>query len=474
VIRSLRTRLLVGIIGAMVFLLTVFSLLLYVVIARALVSQFDTSLASIAEILAGSIERDEGQIEVDLEAQRMPEFQNAGYPTCYELWRDDGTVLAKSPLLGERDLPRPEGPGRTAAYATLQDVGGKPQRAIGLTFAPRSADREGETDVRPANAEALTLAIARDASDLRGQLRSLRWLLLTASTAVIALSLLVAVCVVGRGLRPLNAVAAEIAAIGADDLTTRISAERVPTEATPIKDRLNELLSRLEASFKRERQFNADVAHELRTPLAGMRSTIEVAMARTRDPAEYRAALSDCLDIAQGMQSVVNNLLMLARLDARQITLQTEEIRLAELVNSCWRASADRAYERQVTFENGIPAEMTCRSDREQLAMVFSNLLDNAVEYADEGGRIWTAAQQSEGSIEVAISNTGCQLTADQVTHVFDSFWRGDSSRVATGTHCGLGLPLVQRLIRALGGNAVAELQPGGVFAVRLTFPIRV
>jgi signal transduction histidine kinase len=452
----------------------VFSLLLYALIAGALVNQFDASLASIAQILAASVERDEEQIEMDREVQQMPEFQRSGLSTYYELWRPDGTVAEKSPLLGARDLPRPTGSARTPAFVPLQDGAGKPLRAIGLTFVPRIADREGEQNaLPPASGETLTLAVARDAGDLQRQLRSLRWLLAIASAVVIGLSVLIGTLVVGRGLRPLRLIAAEIGGVKADDLATRIGTERMPAEAIPIKDRLNELLSRLEASFNRERQFNADVAHELRTPLAGIRSTIEVTLARTRDPAEYRAALSDCLEITEGMQSVVSNLLMLARLDARQITFRTEDVRLAELVNGCWRPFADKAFGREIVFENGIPADMTCQLDREHLSMVLSNLLDNAVEYTDERGRIWAAARQADDSVKVMISNTGCQLSAEQVPHVFDFFWRGDSSRLGTGTHCGLGLALVQRLIRALGGHTTVELQPGGIFTIRLVFPIR-
>jgi len=464
---------LAGIVGGMVFLLTVFSLLLYATIAGALTGQFDESLASIAQILATSVERDEDQIEMDLAVQQMPELQNSGQPTYYELRRRDGTVVAKSPLLEARDLPYPQSPEKTPVFTTSQNPGGRPLRAVGLTFAPRNADREGdEATAQPADGEAITLAVARDATDLQRQLRSLRWLLMAASGVVTGLSVLIGTLIVGRGLRPLRLIASEIAAVNVDDLTTRIEAEHAPAEAVPIRDRLNDLLSRVEASFNRERQFNADVAHELRTPLAGIRSTIEVALARTRDSADYEAALSDCLEIAAGMQSVVNNLLMLARLDARQITFKTEEARPAEMVNNCWRPLGDRAYERDVIFENGIAGGMAFPSDREHLSMVLSNVLDNAVEYTNEGGRIWTTAQRTEGSMEITVSNTGCRLTAEQVAHVFDCFWRGDSSRVGTGAHCGLGLALVHRLVRALGGHATAELQPGGIFTVQLTFPI--
>jgi signal transduction histidine kinase len=472
--RSLQTRLLTGIIGGMVLLLTIFSLLLYTLIARDLLNQFDASLASIAQILAASVEPNEDRIEVDLAIQQMPDFRDSGQRTYYELWRPDGTVAQKSPLLGSRDLPRLASSWRRPAFLPARDRGDRPQRAVGLIFVPRSAEHEGEQAAsQPADGEALTLVVARDASELQRQLRSLRWLLGTASAVVIALSVLIGALVVGRGLRPLHLMAAEIGAIKVDDLTARIGAKCWPAEVVPIQDRLNELLSRLEASFNRERRFNADVAHELRTPLAGIRSTIEVALARTRDSADYRAALSDCLEITQGMQSVVSHLLMLARLDARQIIFKAEPIRLAELVNACWRPFADSAYGREIVFENSIAANIVFPSDREHLSMVLSNLLDNAVEYADEGGHIWTTAQQTEHSVEITVSNTGCQLTAEQIPHVFDVFWRGDSSRMGTGTHCGLGLALVQRLIRALGGQVTAEIQPSGLFTIQLILPIR-
>ncbi len=171
------------------------------------------------------------------------------------------------------------------------------------------------------------------------------------------------------------------------------------------------------------------------------------------------------------MQTMVNNLLMLARLDARQISFHTEQIRLAELVNSCWRPFSDEALERQITFDNRIDPGTTCESDRQNLSIVLSNVLDNAVEYANEGGQIWTTARRKDNSVQVSVFNTGCQLNAEQASHVFDCFWRGDSSRKDAGVHCGLGLALVEKIIQGLGGSASAEVQPGGIFTVRLIIP---
>ncbi|MCP4259445.1 MAG: GHKL domain-containing protein [Planctomycetes bacterium] len=486
--RSLRTRLLIGIIIGMILLLTIFSLLIYVVIRSTLVKQFDTSLTSVAQILAASVEIDGDEIELDFEAQQMPEFLNAEHPTHYQLWAADGTVIAKSPLLGLENLLRVVGPLNAVVPGISRDKNGQPQRTVGITFIPRLADSHDEDEdeddgdkdkdediqdyLSPENVQALTLVVARDVSDLYGQLGFLRWLLLNASAAVIALSCILAAVIVRRGLRPLNAIAAEIATIKEDSLTTRITTEDVPTEVVQIKKRLNELLSRLQASFNRERQFNADVAHELRTPLSGLLSTIEVTLTRNRDNDEYKRVLFDCQAIVESMQMMVSNLLMLARLDAKQISFQTEKIRLDELVNSCWKPFSEKALERQVKFENNIKTETTCESDRQNLSIVLSNVFANAVEYADKGGQIRSIACRKDDSLEITVSNTGCKLTTDQVSKVFDCFWRDDLSRTDTGTHCGLGLALVLKLVRALNGNVIAELQPGGIFVVRIILPV--
>ncbi len=470
--RSLRARLLAGIIGGMALLLTVFSLLIYGAIRSALVEQFDASLASVAQILAASVERDKDEIDLELDVQKMPEFQNTRHPTRYQIWRSDGTVAAKSPLLGTCDLSRVAGALNAPVFAASKNEAGQPQRMVGLTFVPRIASSDEQDSRQPANVQPLTLAVARDAEELYEQLRFLYWLLLIASGAVITLSFVIAAVIVRNGLRPLNSIAAEIATITEDNLTTRITAEHVPVEVVPIKNRLNELMSRLEASFNKERQFNADVAHELRTPLAGIRSTIEVTLARSRDATEYQEALSCCLEISKNMQSMVGNLLALARLDARQTSFHVEQIKIGELIDACWDSYSDKALYREIAFDNRVDPEMTLETDRQNLSIILSNILENATEYADKGGRIWVAACRKEESVEISISNTGCKLTSEQVSHVFDVFWRGDSSRTAAGVHCGLGLALVQKLTRALGGRAAAHLQPVGIFTLQLTLPL--
>jgi len=469
--RSLRTRLLFGIISGMLLLLQIFSLTVYMVIHRALLNQYDALLASLARVLAASVELDENNIELEAAVQQMPEFLRTERPTYYELWRSDGIVALRSPLLGADDLVHLDGVINTLVFAMSRDKNSRPLRAVGLKFIPRPANSDDKEQPQLMEKQTFTLVVAGDASSLQRQLGLLRWLLLGASSVTTALSVFIAAVVVRQGLNPLNSIAAEIAAIKEDDLTVRVGTTSVPSEIAPIKNRLNDLLSRLENAFMRERRFTCDVAHELRTPLAGIRSTIEVALRRARNTAEYQTVLSDCLAIVESMQTMVNNLLMIARLDACQAAFRRVQIHLTELVNSCWQPFSEKAVQRRIAFENRVPNDVTVNSDRENFSMVLSNLLDNAVEYTNDAGQIWVTARHTDDSIELTVANTGCRLTSDQVAQVFDCFWRSDASRTGTGIHCGLGLPLVQRLVNALGGSAAAEVQSGSVFAVRLILP---
>jgi len=476
---SLRKRLLTGIITGSVISLAIFSLGVYLVIRTALLNQFDASLASVARILAASVEIDGDDIELEFEVQKMPDFQSAKHPTYYQLWKSDGTVVARSPLLDANDLPQIQGDVDDLVFAKALTPEKRPLRTVGLKFTLRLADgeeheeREGREEHRGnlLAAQTLTLVVARDLTGLLGQLTFLRWLLISAAATVTILSLVIAAVVVRKGLAPLDAIAAEIAAIDQKNLAARIAAARAPSEIVPIKDTLNDLLERLEEAFKKERRFTADVAHELRTPLAGLCSTIEVALTRQRAAAEYQTALSICLTIVGNMHTMVKNLLMLARLDARQVTLRTEQIRLADLLDSAWRPFAERAEQRRITFDNGISGDLTCQSDPEHLAIVFRNLLENAAEYTNEAGQIRIAAQRTGDSLQVTFSNTGCKLTDDQVSKALDSFWRADESRSDPAVHSGLGLALVKRITTALGGAVAAKIDHPDTFKITLTLP---
>jgi signal transduction histidine kinase len=330
----------------MAMLLIAFSFVIYGVVHRSLINQFDASLMSMARMLEASVEQDKGNISLELEPDQMAEFEKTDHPTCYELWQRDGTVVAKSPSMGTENFFLDNNLADTPVFWSLIMKNNRPARAVGFKFTPGMADNEERKTDTPAETPQVTLIVARDAGVMQHNLQFLRWLLLVSSASIIALSSVVGGFVVRQGLAPLNTLAGEIAAIKENNLTSQITTKSLPAEIQPIKDRLNDMLIRLEASFNRERRFTSDVAHELRTPLAGISSTIEVALTRVREQKEYQTALSDCLTIARGMQIMINNLLTLSRIDTNQATFRSETIRPAEIVDSCWRLLSRRAIER--------------------------------------------------------------------------------------------------------------------------------
>jgi signal transduction histidine kinase len=464
---SLKSRLLAGMIGGMAVLLIAFSIVIYHFISHSLLGQFDASLRTAAQILSASVEGDQGKLGFEFDVQMMPDFAAGKKTAYYEFLRRDGSVAALSPSLAGKELVKLEPVKNKPVFKSFRMKDGQRVRAIAVNFLPRLEKNDPNKASTP---QPFILVIAKDARKLHSQLHFLQYLLIIASAGIIGVACALAAVVVKQGLKPLSLVAEQIDTIKESNLGSRISGEHLPAEIVPIQRRLNSLLSRLENSFERERAFNADVAHELRTPLAGMRSIIDVTLTRVRNEAEYQSAMADCLGIINQMQAMVDNLLTLARVESGQMTFGREQIKVAELVNACWQPFSDKAAQAGLIFENHIDAELICRSDAAGLSLIFSNLLDNAAEYTNRGGRIWADAQRTDDKIEIIFNNTGSRLTSQQTAEVFESFWRGDSSRAGTGAHCGLGLALVKRISEALGGAVRAEAE-NGLFSVCLTVP---
>jgi two-component system, OmpR family, heavy metal sensor histidine kinase CusS len=465
--RSLKWQLVGWTAGGMLLILGIYAGLVHEVIEHTLKSNFGSALAGTARAIAASIRQDGTKIEIEFTEQETPEFHRSKDPDYFEVWADDGRVLRRSTSLGTRDLSRMDATADNPLVfhsVTLPD--GRPGRAVAMIFRPQ-LDPANDA---PTASQTVTLVVARGTSPLNAQLASLQWLVAVAAGATILLVLLVSVIVVRLGMRSINALAGRIAAIREDGLSDRVPTDALPDEMMPVAVRLNELLARLDAAFKRERTLTADVAHELRTPLAGMRSTIEVALSRPRSREEQTQALGECLDIVRQTQAMIDNLMALARIESGQVTPHPQTFILAETVETLWRPHQAAAEARGITFASHLEAGLECTVDRDLLAMALANILANAAEYADDGGRIDLSAGSRDGTVELVVSNTGCTLTAEQVTHVFDRFWRGDTSRTGTGVHCGLGLSLVERAVRTFGGRLTAATEDGR-FVVRLAIP---
>jgi two-component system heavy metal sensor histidine kinase CusS len=227
------------------------------------------------------------------------------------------------------------------------------------------------------------------------------------------------------------------------------------------------MLDRLEDSFTRLSQFSADLAHELRTPLANIRGEAEVALARPRSPQEYQAVIESSVAECARLSGIIDNLLFLARAEAAESKVQRSVF--------AGRAAIERiaAYNEAIAAERRL--DMVCEGEGEVDAdpvlfgRAISNLVDNAVRFTPEGGRITISLATNAEGAEIVVTDTGCGIAAEHIPRVFDRFYRVDPSRSSEGT--GLGLALVKSIADLHGGSLAVVSQIGRGTSVTLKFP---
>jgi two-component system sensor histidine kinase QseC len=464
---SLRTRLVIGVVAATVLVLAASSIAIYALMRASLFAQFDAALGRTASALAALVEQDGTEIEAEFQEADPPEFRRGDRPEYLQCWRENGEVLYRSPSLGRARLDRKVGPLDRPVCRSLTLPDGRRGRVVHLTFLPR---REGWF---LGKRERITLSFARDTEDVDGTLTHLRLLLVAVCGVAAVVSAALLTWVVRAGLRPVARLASDIGGVGVDDLAAKLDAGDAPKELLPVVARLNDLLARLESAFERERAFSANVAHELRTPLAGLRSTLEVALSGPRGLESFEEALRDSFGISCQMHAMVENLLAMAQCDAGQLGTAREPVQVDRLLDECWSTLAESAEERELHVEWQVARPCTITTDREKLRLILQNVLSNAVTYADKGGAVRVAAHADDGGASLTVRNSGSKLSGEEAGHVLERFWRGDSARSDAAVHCGLGLALCERLMALLGGSISVTSRADGEFVVELRFEAR-
>lgn len=378
-----------------------------------------------------------------------------------QCWLDSSVLLESSPSL-EGHLPRIAAEGADVAYQTTTLADGTEARVAGLRIhLDARGGRGGEEHV-------LEVLAARPTSDLDGTLAQLRLLLvLTWLTSSIGCAAILS-WVVRRGLNPLGLLRRELRGLDEGSLDQRVQLPDAPEELAPVVHQLNELLGRLQGAFAREHAFTAHAAHELRTPLAGLRTTLELALARPRTVEGYRESAQSCLQIALEMQGMVEDLLELARL-ADPGPRPRVPVRVDQLLQECREPYLARAEERRLRWKVDLEPGVLVSVEPQLLRRVLHNLMDNAVSYADPATTIEVVAHAGT-SLELRVSNRTTGAPHDVAQHAFDPLWRADASRTATGRHAGLGLSLCKRILELLGGTIEARYEDE-VFTVTLQVP---
>ena len=315
-------------------------------------------------------------------------------------------------------------------------------RSVGLTFKPRQEKEEDEEDGGEGGEAGsdedreiplVTLVLARHTEPVDLTLSRMLTRLALLGLLTILVSIAVLSLVIHRALLPLNQLAGRIGMLDEKNLSSGLAGRPGPQEVRPIINQLNHLLDRLARAFQRERSFSADIAHELRTPLSGLRSIIDVVRSKPRPAEEYREGLDECLEITLQMQDMVSRLLYQGRLESGQVDLQPEPLQVNQLLRTAWAALEDRARQRGLEVQWALDRNDALITDLSLFSLVIQNIVGNAVEHADENGRVKIETSFNNIQPSIRVRNSGSQVSRGSANFVFDRFWRGDKSRNSDG-----------------------------------------
>lgn len=311
--------------------------------------------------------------------------------------------------------------------------------------------------------------------DPNNQTRRLLTTLILAGGALLAVAMFGGYWLADRAMRPVKAITQTARQISESDLTRRINL-KTNDELGELAATFDAMLGRLQAAFERQRQFTADASHELRTPLTIINLETGHALAADRPAEEYKRSLGVIQTENEYMVRLVNNLLLLSRMDAGRASLKQETLDLSDLAVEVAERLDPLARRRGVAVAFGDLPETRLIGDRGLLLQVVSNLLENAVKYSPaRSGRVTLQTGSDGGTAWLRISDNGPGISPEHQAHIFDRFYRVDAARSQnegeeTPTGSGLGLAIVGEIVRAHGGEIrlTSTEGQGSTFEVRL------
>jgi heavy metal sensor kinase len=315
--------------------------------------------------------------------------------------------------------------------------------------------------------------VAGLAADTRDTLDALRRQLLWISLATFVATVAGGFLLVRLGLSPLRHLSEAVSRVSEKDFRLQVDGSRLPQELQPIVQRLHQTLGLLQRAFAREKQAAADISHDLRTPLAALLTTTEVALRKPRSPEEYRELLADCRESGKQMSQMVERLLALARLDAGADTLRPSAVDVTVVADQCAalvRPLAD-AQGLQLRVKHNGPVQL--ETDPDKLREVLTNLLANAIQYNRPEGSIDLVVERDNGDLRLEVRDTGIGIAASDREHIFERFYRADRSRPVEGLHAGLGLAIVKGYVELMGGTIGVDSEEGQGSTFRIQLPLR-
>ena len=456
--RSLRARLTLGIAVLVLAVLAVVGLVVYYGTERRLLAALDDSLrTATAQAMAGT-NFENGRLElgpgldegVDADDARVPGLSIVVSSPSGVTLKQTGTY--RQPPLIQTTLAAANLGVATSEVRVDSDTGARTRM---LT-----------TPLREEGTTLAVFSVGMPLEPLLATLEQLRVTLLVLLPLAAGTAALLGYLLIGRMLRPLASMTRTAADISPSDLSQRLGLPHGDDEVGRLAATFDGMLERLDESFERQRQFVADASHELRTPVAAVRAIVAVTREHQRSVAEYEQALDDVAAENERLNTLVERLLELARGDIGRVEAP-QRVELSPLLRDVVASLDIVAQARGLQLLGEIDDGLAVNGDGDALVQLFVNLLDNAIKYTS-AGQVLVRASLEEAAVRVEVRDTGPGIPREDITHVFERFYRGDPSRSAEGT--GLGLSIAAEVARAHGGDIQLESEEEGTVCV-VTLP---
>jgi heavy metal sensor kinase len=277
----------------------------------------------------------------------------------------------------------------------------------------------------------------------------------------------------GRALAPVNAIIETARGVGVQNLSSRLAVPPANDELRRLSETLNAMLGRIEASVKRITQFTADASHDLRTPVALIRSSAELALRRPRTEDEYRETLSRILATSEETTHLIENLLTLARADAGAAELHFSDIDLVPHLDKISEEAGILAAGKGIQVTSELAAgPVRVSADAAAIERLLLIIIENAVKYSPQGGKIEMVLSNGAGSARIEVRDSGIGISDKDLPHIFERFYRADQARSREPGGSGLGLAIARWIVDLHGGLIEAQSTPGNGSVFRITLPI--
>ena len=444
--KSLRFRMTLWYAGLLAMALLMFGTTVYVGLERHLNREMNESLIRLARTIG-----DEVLVSV---AARGPQFAVTEIEESYEpevnsrfirVTRENGNVLyqSRSPRDGSFDatqLVPATGHDKEGYKPRMVNTGGQQLVFQGLLYETPTGER-------------FLIETGAPYQLIAAQLRSARLALALGTPVFLVAAALGGLILVRNSLRPLQAITEQAERISSANLSERLPVARTGDEVERLALSLNRMIERLEESIQHISRFSADVSHELRTPLTILRGELEMmAQHRSRD-AESLEMIGNSLEEIDRLTRIVDQLLIISRLDAGQAGMEREQVNLAELATSTAEQMRLLADEKRIAIHFSMEPEVNVIGDRIRLKQVLVNLLDNAIKYTPEMGAIDLTVRAESARALLGVSDNGIGIASRELPHVFERFYRTDKARRRATGGAGLGLSIVKAIVAAHDGR---------------------